>query len=316
MSFWQDFPKPFTVLAPMDGVTDTVFRQIVASCVRPDVFFTEFTSVDGFLSAGRTSVIDKLKYDKSEHPIVAQVWGSKPELFSKIAPIIVKMGFDGMDINMGCPDRTVVKSGGGAALIDNPKLVSEIVEASKSGLGGKIPLSIKTRLGNKIDTSDEWFPFLLSLGLNAISVHVRTAKAMSGGPAYWEKIGLIVKLRNQISPKTQIIGNGDIKSLLEVKNMYQKYKPDGVMIGRGIFQNMWVFDKNQHQGTKAEKFNLLIKHIKLYEKIWGDQKHFAPLKKFFKVYVNGFNKASYIREKLMISKNFKSALKIIKENNS
>jgi tRNA-dihydrouridine synthase len=204
-SFWQKLPKPILALAPMEDVTDTVFRRIVALCARPTVFFTEFTSVDGLFSRGREEVIRRLDYTEHERPIIAQIWGNTPELFYKAAKLIAEMKFDGVDINAGCPEKNVTARGGGACLIQDPPLMKKIIAATKEG---GLPVSVKTRLGYK-KISDDWIQFLLEQDLDALIIHGRTAAELSKVPARWDEIAKAVKLRNDMGKNTVIIGNGD-----------------------------------------------------------------------------------------------------------
>ncbi len=310
-NFWINISKPFTALAPMDDVTDNVFRQVLLSTYRPDVFFTEFSNVDGLIHGANGIPLRKLDYTQDQHPIVAQIWGNIPDNFEKAAKIVEKLGFDGIDINMGCPVRDVVKKGCGSGLIGNYELVKDIIKSTKKGSGG-LPVSVKTRLGINKNIADEWIKFLLDQNLACLTIHGRLAKQMSHGDADWAEIGKICLLRREIAPKTLIIGNGDVKNYQEVLKKYNEYGVDGVMIGRGVFNNPWVFDKNDGKNhTKQEYFKLLLYHIDLFEKTWGKTKNFAVLKKFFKIYVKDFKGANSIRIKLMQTENADQAIKII-----
>lgn len=303
MNFWEDFKKPIHILAPMDGVTDTVFRQIVASTGKPDVFFTEFVSVDALLSEGKERALHTLKYTEAERPIVVQIWGTDPEKFYQVAQILSKMKFDGIDINMGCPDRNTMKYGACAALIKNPKLAKEIIAATVKEANG-LPVSVKTRIGfDKIDT-ENWASTLLQTSISTLILHLRTVPEMSRVPAHWEEIGKVVKIRNKLKSKALIIGNGDIKTLKEARDKCKKYGIDGVMTGRGIFENVWFFNESVdiQKISPKEKINLLIRHLELFKKTWGGTRHFALMKKFVKCYVNNFNGAFAGREKLMRTK--------------
>lgn len=301
-NFWLDLPKPFTVLAPMDGVTDVVFRQLVTKIGRPDVFFTEFTNTDGLLSEGKERVLEKLKFGENEQPIVAHIWGNKPEHFYKSAKMAVKLGFSGIDINTGCPDKTVVKHGSCSALIKNPTLAAEIIQATKEG-AGDLPVSVKARIGFYQESIGEWLRFLLKQNIATLSIHLRTVKELSLVPAHWELMPKIMQLRDRIAPQTLIIGNGDIKSLAEVQEKFERYHCDGFMIGRGIFHNPWVFNKqiDLQTVTVAERLDLYLEHIHEFKKTWKN-KNFALLKKFCKTYINNFDGASDMREKMMMSK--------------
>jgi len=316
-SFWHRLPKPIKVLAPMEDVTDTVFRRIVARCGRPDVFFTEFTSADGLSSPGRNKVIHRLHYTEEERPIVAQIWGNKPEHYYETAQLLQELGFDGIDINMGCPVSTVVKKGKCSALIDNLPLAKELILAAQEG-GGTLPISVKTRLGFKRLQTEEWISFLLELKLSVIIIHGRIAKHMSQHPANWDEIGKAVALRNQCGSKTLIIGNGDVRSKKAIDSLYHKYKVDGIMIGRGIFHDLFLFhEKIQMEDlTPDQKINLLLSHITLTRETWGTKKPFSILKKFFKVYLSNFRGASELRCLLMEAQDYKEAIELLNQAKS
>lgn len=306
-NFWQKLPRPFTVLAPMIGVTDYAFREVVSNYLpKPDVMFTEFTNVNALTSKGYQKTIPMFKFSESQRLIVAQIWGIDPEKFYLVAKMIVKLGFDGIDINMGCPERSATNGGAGAALIDNPNLAKEIIKATKEG-AGKLPVSVKTRNGYKIVSTERWISLLLEQKLDALTLHGRTAKQMSRGEANWDDIGKTVELKNEISPKTVIIGNGDIMSFSQAIEMHIKYKVDGVMIGRGIFSNPWVFEKEPKNHTFEESKNILVRHLKLCSNEYSDE-----VKKFYKMYVNNFDGASKLRSELMQTKAIDEALKILK----
>lgn len=300
-NIWQTLKKPMMILAPMDDVTDSAFRRLVSEIAKPDLFFTEFANVDGLFSAGNKSVMRKLYFTAEERPLIAQIWGNNPENYEKAAHLIVEMGFSGIDINMGCPERSVMKKGSCAALINNPELTQKIIAATKKGAGGKLPVSVKTRLGtNKIITG-EWIGFLLEQDLDALTIHGRTAKEMSAVPAHWDEIGKAVKLRDSLEKQTVIIGNGDVRSMEEAKEKVTQYGIDGVMVGRGVFENVWVFDPNKNPETvpTKERMALLLRHMELFAETWQGQKNFHILKKFFKIYVKGFEGASDVRVALM-----------------
>ena len=307
--FWHDCKKPILALAPMEDVTDTVFRQIVAKCARPTVFFTEFTSVDGLFSRGREAVIHRLDYAPGEHPIIAQIWGNTPELFYKAAQLVAEMHFDGVDINAGCPEKNVVSHGGGACLIQDPVLMKEIIAATKES---KLPVSVKTRLGYK-KISPDWIGFLLEQDLDALTIHGRTAAELSKVPAHWDKIGESVMLKNQMKKKTIIIGNGDVANYADAVAKCNEFGTDGAMIGRGIFHDLWAFDSNgiSHMDDHKKLLAIMRDHIMVFQKTWRDKKNFAVLKKFFKIYVQGFPNASRVREQLMETKSPEEALRML-----
>lgn len=298
----------------MEDVTDTVFRQIIALGGGPDVFFTEFTNVEGLCSKGRNKVRKRLKFTDIEHPIVAQIWGNNPKNYFETAKLIKTMGFDGIDINMGCPEKSVVKKGSCAALINNHPLAKEIISATKEG-GGGLPISVKTRIGIKDIQTEEWAGFLLKLNLDALTIHGRTAVEMSDVPAHWDEIGKVVKLRDSMKVKTLIIGNGDVKDLNDVMQKYEKYKVDGVMIGRAIFDNLWVFNKNINPENISyqEKLKVLVQHITLFDKTWGKTKNFSIMKKFYKIYISGMPNASIVRTELMKFKTAQETIKFLRQ---
>lgn len=297
-NFWKNLPRPFTVLAPMEDVTNFAFREIVSTALpKPDVLFTEFTNTDALNSLGFEKTIHRFKFSKNQKPIVAQIWGTKPENFLKSAKIAEEMGFNGIDINMGCPVKAVIKIGACSALIKNRPLVKELIQATKEG-AKKLPISVKTRIGFKEVETEDWVTYLLEQKLDALTIHGRTARQMSDVPANWEEIKKAVEIKNRIAPETIIIGNGDVKNYADVKSNSIKYGVDGVMIARGIFQNPWIFEKEPHVHSFEESKLVLIKHLNLCE----HYEHYDKIKKFYKMYVNNFDGASDLRAKLMETK--------------
>ena len=293
--------QPFFVLAPMDDVTDTVFRQIVQAHAPADLMMTEFANADGWCSPGREAIATRLKHVASEKPLIAQIWGINPEHYKQMASDIVSMGYDGVDINMGCPVKDMIKRGACSALIENHELAAEIITATREGVDGKIPVSVKTRIGfNEIQTED-WLGFLLGQKLDAILVHGRTKKDMSRVPANWDEVAKVVQMKNDISPETIIVGNGDVMSLGQGCELAETSGVDGIMIGRGIFQNFFVFAEDQPSKDLPMMLQILREHVVLHQKTWEDAK-FEPLKKFVKMYVNGFRYASDVRNHLMLTK--------------
>lgn len=284
----------------MYDVTDTVFRQIIADLAPPDLFFTEFVNVDGLQSKGRQEIISYLDFSAKEKPIIAQVWGLLPENYYKTVKELSLMGFAGVDINMGCPAKPVVKNGACISLINNRDLAKEIIQATKEGLGEGMSLSVKTRLGyNDIDYT--WHEFLLNQGLDMLIIHGRTKKEMSKVPANWEAINEVRKLRDKISPETLIIGNGDVMSRSQGEELAKEYELDGVMIGRGVFGDPYIFAEASpwESLSSDEKIQLFKKHIQLFEDVWKGTKPTQLLNKFCKVYINNFPGAKEMREKLM-----------------
>lgn len=309
MNIWQELPKPFFVLAPMDDVTDTVFRRVVAECAPPDLYFTEFVSVDGLQSNGRTALMDKVQFTDQETPLIAQVWGMKPDNYAKTAKELYKMGFAGIDINMGCPVPKVIKLGACSALMKNRELVTEIIEATKTA---RLPVSVKTRTGfNEIDMS--WIEFLLGHDLAALTIHTRTVKELSKVPANWEVFEEIVKLRDKIAPNTVLIGNGDVNSHQDGEQLAKRYGIEGIMIGRGVFHDPYVFSTSSPwaETQKAERLKLFARHLELFIETWGASHNPAALKKFAKIYVNGFAGASELRVALMEQRSAEDMLALV-----
>jgi len=312
-NFWKDLKKPILAQAPMDDVTDTVFRQIITRCGKPDVLFTEFTNVEGMCSRGRNKVGKRLIFTDIERPIVAQIWGLNPVKFLETAKLIRRMEFDGIDINMGCPEKAVIKRGSCGALINNHSLAKEIILATREGASG-LPISVKTRIGVKGIQTEEWTEFLLKQSLDVLIIHGRTVVEMFDVPNHWDEIGKVANLKNKMKVKTLIIGNGDIKTRQEALEKYKKYKLDGIMIGRGIFDNPWIFNKDVDPSkiTYPEKLKLLIEHVGLFDKTWGKTKNFSIMKKFYKIYISGVPDASVVRSKLMEFKTASETLKFLK----
>ena len=310
-------PKPFFILAPMDDVTDVVFRQVIAECAAPDLFMTEFVNVDGLQSAGRTVTLNRLRKRPSEAKTIAQVWGKTPENYYKSAKEIVEMGFAGIDINMGCPDKTVVKNGCCSAFIlpENRNLACEVIAAVKQGVEGKIPVSVKTRLGfNEVDYS--WHELLLQQKVNMLTIHARTRKEMSKVPADWTKLQEIVRLRNVVAPSTLLVGNGDVLTRAQGQQLAEQNGLDGVMIGRGIFSDPYCFAPNsQWQNMPStQKIALYKRQVELFAAEWPNgEKKFDTLKRFAKVYVMGFDGASDMRVRIMATKSTQELLPLLSE---
>lgn len=308
MGFWADLPKPFFVLAPMADVTDCAFRQMIAKYSRhgeagggPDVFWTEFVSVDGLCSPGREVLKRDLTFTEREHPIVAQIFGSNPDHMRETAKLIKSLGFDGIDINMGCPDKSIEKQGAGSAHMKNPKLAQEVIRAVMEGAEG-LPVSVKTRVGYNKENLDEWLGAVLETKPAVITVHARTRKELSLVPAQWDYVARAKKLAEGTG--TLIIGNGDVKDLADAKIKADATGADGVMLGRAVFGTPWLFDRDRTAPpTLAEKFEILIEHTHLFEKLLGDIKNFAIMKKHYKAYVNGFDGAKELRVHMMDAKN-------------
>lgn len=363
-SFWNDLPRPFFCLAPMADVTDVVYRSIIAKYSRhkeegggPDVFWTEFVSADGLCHENRLSSTSKgtslgggalkrdLEFSENERPIVAQLFSSNPENMRKVSKMCAEMGFSGIDINMGCPDRSIEKQGCGSAMIKTPNIAKKIIQAVKDGIkdaGSDIPVSVKTRVGYYKDEIDTWIPFLLEQNIACLSVHARTRKELSKVPADWSRIKKIVAIRNKMKVDTLIVGNGDVRDLAHAKRLAKETGADGIMIGRAVFGNPWIFDRNRNMENKNslwkkivrrarqffgkknrwwldikntvptdEKLNVLVEHAELFEKKLGDIKNFAIMKKHFKAYVNGFSGSKKLRIELMQANSAQDVVRIV-----
>ena len=321
-NFWQTIKKPVIALAPMEDVTDTVFREVVLSVSEVDalnVVFTEFTSTDGLChEKGRPKVIERLLVNTSEMQLlkarntklVAQIWGSDPEKFRESARMISEMNlFDGIDINMGCPAKKLAKSKSCANLINYPDLAKEIIYATAESTD--LPVSVKTRIGYSRIITEQWISHLLETNPAAITVHGRTRKMMSNGPALWNEIGKAVALRNQSGSSTLIIGNGDVYSYNDAMQRITQYGVDGVMVGTGVFRNPWMFNSQPVEIGVGQRIDLMRRHITLYQDTWGNGKDYNVLKRFFKIYLNGFANAAHWRDAFMRAGNYEDAFLIL-----
>ena len=298
-NFWRDLPRPFFVLAPMEDVTDVVFRHVVSEAARPDVFFTEFTNTVSYCHPeGKESVRGRLTFTEDEQPIVAHIWGDEPKYFREMSIGLAEQGFRGIDINMGCPVPNVASKGRGAGLIRFPDKAAEIIEATKTG---GLPVSVKTRLGyTSLDEWRDWLTHLLEQDIANLSIHLRTRKEMSDFDAHWELIPEIKKLRDEIAPDTLLTINGDIPDRQVGSELVDKYGVDGVMIGRGIFTNPFAFEKEPKDHSHHELLDLLKLHLDLFDHYSSlEERSFKPLRRFFKIYVRGFRGASELRNELM-----------------
>lgn len=321
MNFWQQLKKegtPFTVLAPMDDVTDTVFREVVAGVAAADVAMTEFASSDGFAHPnGRSSVERRLRVNDSERrtgvPLVAQIWGGNPDYYYQMAKdLAARDQFVGIDINMGCPEKGIVKRGCCGGLIERPEVAAEIIAATKAG-AGDLPVSVKTRIGLRQIITEEWISHLLRQDIAALTIHGRTVKEMSKVPAHWDEIGKAVRLRDEIAPETVIIGNGDVRNLQHGTELATEYGVDGIMIGRGIFHDIQAFSDSPQELSPARRVELFLSHLDLYVDTWGESKRFDPMKKFAKLYINGFPGAAELRHSIMETKSADAARAAISE---
>lgn len=349
MNIWQKIKKekqekrqgPLMVLAPMADVTDAAFRHIIAKCGRPDATWTEFVSADGLFRGGYDHLINDLRFSEIERPVIAQFFTGSPEMMEKAARLALELGFDGVDINMGCPDKGVEKQGAGAGLIKKPELAKEIILAAMRGATSAektIPVSVKTRIGYNKNELETWLPAILETKPALVTVHARTRKEMSLVPARWEHVARAVEIRNELSPETLIFGNGDVKDVAHGIALCEETGADGAMLGRAIFGNPWLFANLSHAQhgrqiehpvndplrsltghviSVEEKLRVLIEHTKLFEEIVGPKppvgcgKNFSVMKKHFKAYVNGFDGAKELRVELMETENSTQVREII-----
>jgi tRNA-dihydrouridine synthase len=294
----------------MEAVTDVVFRHVVKEAAGPDVFFTEFTNATGWAHAGDKAIGGRLVKTDDEHPIVAQLWGSNPSAMEKLSQRCAELGYDGIDINMGCPDSSAIKGGGGAHMIRTPDVAAEMIRAAKtSGL----PVSVKTRLGySSVDEWREWLAFLLKQDIVALTIHLRTKKEMSKVPAHFELIGDIKQLRDEVAPNTLLIINGDIEDRSHGLQLVSEHSVDGVMIGRGVFHNPYAFEHEPRSHSRQELLSLLRLQLDLYDQYFELTKRpFDTLKRFFKIYVRDFDGAADLRDKLMHSKDTTEVRKLL-----
>lgn len=321
MSIWSKLKeksvetgKAFTILAPMEDVTDTVFRQLVVQEGRPDLLMTEFTNCDGLASNGRERVIHRLSFTPNQHPIIAQVWGRKVETYRQAVSLVAELGFDGIDINMGCPVPKVIKNGAGSGLIKEPDLAKEIIHAVKEAItestNPNLSLSVKTRIGFS-SIQPEWVQHLLEQPIDALTLHLRTTKELSKVPAHWDLMPKFVELKNSINSNIVLIGNGDITTKEQLATYRARYMVDGLMVGRGIFENLWLFNPEEVSKSARDRILLVKSHIVLFQETWGKQKNFEMIKKFFRIYLKNFDGAASLRQELLQLKTPEAMLEVI-----
>lgn len=314
-NFWKSDNGPVFSLAPMEDVTDTVFRETVMRMSAPGhlhIMMTEFSSVEGLHHpVGRKRVAERLVVNASERnllqelniKLVAQIWGLNPEMYHKVAQWISdEYDFDGIDINMGCPVKKVVKMGACSALINQPERAAEIIQAVKSAT--TLPVSVKTRTGISRHETERWIPFLLQQKPAAITLHGRTQKMQSDGEADWNQIALAVRLRNEMNISTPVHGNGDVLSIQHGLERAAETGADGIMVGRGIFHNPWFFAPERCEISPEERINMLLFQTRLFEETWTQKKNFNILKRFYKIYLNGFPGAAHMRAEIMETKEY------------
>ncbi len=311
-NFWKTLNKPIFVLAPMEDVTDCAFREMFAKYGKPDVMYTEFVSTDGLMHPeGRKKLSIDLKFTEIQRPMVAQIWGAHPDKFQEVAEYVVGLGFDGIDINMGCPQSKEIQAGACAALIRDHDLAVKIIKATQKG-AGNLPVSVKTRLGySKTDEMETWVKTLLDTGIAELTLHARTKQEMSKVPAHWDKITEAVKIRDNLNSPTLILGNGDIVSREDGLEKIKMTGADGVMVGRGTFGNPWFF--KQGAPTIPERLAVMLEHAELFHSMFAGIKSFAIMRKHFKAYVSGFEGAAELRAKLMEAKDLEETKQYVKE---
>jgi tRNA-dihydrouridine synthase len=309
---WNTLPKPILILAPMEAVTDVVFRHVIAQAAPPDLFFTEFTNATGWVHAGDKAIGGRLIRTDDEKALIAQLWGSDPSAMEQLARHCKELGYQGIDLNMGCPDSSAIKGGGGAQMIRTPEIAAEMIAAAKrSGL----PVSVKTRLGYSfIDEWRDWLTHLLRQDIVALTIHLRTKKEMSKVEAHWELMDDIKALRDQIAPDTLLIGNGDVVDRTHAEELTARHGIDGVMIGRGIFHNPYAFEKEPARHDRSELLGLLRTQLHYYDEYHHlTHRPFDTLKRFFKIYVRDFDGASQLRDRLMHTKTTQEVRQVLDE---
>lgn len=352
MSSWRQLlasDKPLVGMSPMDGITDEAFRLTQIHFAQPDFNFTEFVSSEG-ISRGGVKLYDQLLFSSSESPIIGQLFGKDPDSFYKSSIILCELGFDGIDINMGCPAKTVVHNGSGAALIGKPELASEIIKAAKSGIadwsqgirkitdiglnqktldviaknkkytglpvkggvlgteGLKTPtISVKTRLGISEIIIEKWSEFILSHELDFLTIHGRTLKQAYSGVADWLAIS---KAASDNKTSAKIFGNGDINSRQQGIDYTKKYKVNGVLIGRAICGNPWVF--SDHDPTPQERFSAMLYHSQIFKEVFP-HRVFDSLRKHYLFYTSGLVNAKALRAKLIRINSIEELLELEKE---
>ncbi len=311
LGFFAKLKKPIIVCAPMANVTDSAFRQIIARCGKPDVFWTEFISADGLCSSGLEHLEPDLYFTEQERPIILQIFGSNPNTIRAAAALGRERGFDGIDINMGCPDKTIEKQGAGAKLINNPELAKEIIAAAKEG-ACDLPVSVKTRIGYSRDITEEWTEFLLSTEPALITFHLRTRSEMSKTKAQWDALKRAIAIRDSCKSKTLIFGNGDILNMEQARERARITGADGIMVGRAIFGNPWFFSgKDRKDISVSTRLLMMFEHTLLFEKLFSSSKNFAIMKKHFKAYTADFDGSKELRVQLMYTSSSEAVRKII-----
>ncbi|GAB6089614.1 tRNA dihydrouridine synthase [Spirochaeta dissipatitropha] len=313
---FSDLPRPFYALAPMEDVTDRVFRSLIADLAKPHIFYTEFISALA-LQAKRRTTMAALSFAKNEQPIIAQIWGTDPESFFDAAVLLTEYGYNGIDINMGCPAKKIIRKGACAGLIGNKSLSSELIHAVREGIrstGSSIPISVKTRSGITTDMHQDWCRHLLEQNLDAICLHPRTAEQQSDGVADWTQIRNLAEQRTAMQLSTAVIGNGDVRDLSTAAELSACTGADGIMIGRGIFHNPYIFNPSAAPlavRSREEKINLAIEHTQRFRRAYGSSRNFEILKKFFKCYLQSYPGSETELSRLMKVHSYEEATEML-----
>ncbi len=335
--FWGNLASPIVGLSPMDGVTDASMRFVAKKYGQPDIIYTEFVSAEGLWRIKKRGDLEhkiwnELKYSEIERPVIAQIFGSEPESFYEAAKIVCELGFDGIDINMGCPSPGLEKRGGGAGLIRDKCNAVEVVEATRRGVQDylrtqgiensrtqdkEIPVSLKTRIGS--DKPDpKWWEVIAGMQMPAVAMHGRTFKQLYSGEADWEMLLQAAEVIRASGAK--FLGNGDVKEIKNSKTQELKIvtktgreidltgKMDGVLIGREATGNPWVLRKDGYVPTVKEKLAVAVEQAKKYEELFNaeyDDKHFQffPMRKHLACFVRGFEGSVSLRRQLMSANN-------------
>lgn len=331
-SFWHNLEKPVSVLAPMEEVTDSVFRDVVHRAGRPMVFVSEFVST-GTMLRGEKEAVRRLVFHENHRPMVAQIWGNKPDEYYLAARELHRRGFDGIDINMGCPQKKITVKGSCSALINNPGLAAELIDAARQGAASAyrewgdehegpqgrlqkdapLPVSVKTRIGFSRPATEEWCGFLLEQKLPLLTVHGRTTAQQSEGEADWNEIAKAAALRRSISPETLLFGNGDVIHPSQLQEYPRRYGVDGIMVGRGIFSNPFLFAGEEfHDLPAADQIRWAMEHLSAYRSVYEGNRNFEIMKKFFKIYLTGFRSADELRDQIMQTHDYDAAMDVLK----
>ena len=320
VNFWNTLPVGFTVLAPMEDVTDTVFRRLIGLWGAPDVFMSEFINSTELVHSKRRfakqhAYLDSKELADLQRPLVAQIWGNEPDDYRQAIPRLLEAGFVGIDINMGCPAVKVVRRGSCAGLIDLPAQAGELIQAAQEACG-TAPVSVKTRLGVKEKKTLEWAGFLLGRNLAALTIHGRIATQMSEGEADWNEIASVVQLREELGSTTRIIGNGDLRSREDLARRQKQSGVDGLMVGRGIFYDPLLFRTDGRRFEElppAEKVKMMMLHLREQQRVWEGHKGYDLVKSFYKIYTRGWEGGEELRDRLYQTRSYGEATEILEQ---